>query len=343
MAAGLDQLRSHTAQILQRESLMVVRFDVETFEPEYRASALAEVLTVLPIPLDITTTGEIGDLGFDAISNNFGSTYLVSCIGRGAIVHRDSKRVDQDHEPTLILSLVTAGHSTLRQGDTQTSVGTGDIALYTSTMPYVQTLDRVARHTFMFEYRALGLSDKVIEGHAGRIIDLSTPLGRVVTNYLRDMGTHGLHLPDDERAAMERPTLDLVRALLATEAGHTDTATDAIGATMDIQIVDYLNHHLRDRDLTIAKVARAHNISERYTYLLLARQGITFGEWIRNHRLAGAAQSLRDHPDTSIGRIADLWAFPDQANFTRAFRRAYGVSPREYRHHHAGDGAPPCP
>lgn len=322
---------------------MAVRFDVETFEPEHRASALADILTVLPIPLDITTTGDIGDLGFDAISNNFGSTYLVSCIGRGAVVHRQPQRVHQDHEPTLMLSLVTAGHSTLRQGDIQTSVSTGDIVLYTSTLPYIQTLDRVARHTFMFEYRALGLTDTIIESHAGRLVDLSAPLGRVVTNYLRDMGTHGLHLPDDERAAMEQPTIDLVRALLATDAGHNHAATDAIGATMDIQIVDYLNHHLRDRELSITKVARAHNISERYTYLLLQRQGIIFGEWVRAHRLAGAAQSLRDHPDTPIGRISDQWAFPDQANFTRAFRRAYGVSPREYRHHHAQESPPPCP
>jgi AraC-like DNA-binding protein len=69
-------------------------------------------------------------------------------------------------------------------------------------------------------------------------------------------------------------------------------------------LIDYLNHHLRDRDLTIAKVALAHNISERYAYLLLARQGITFGDSVRTHRLAGAAQSLRDHSDTTIGRIA---------------------------------------
>lgn len=322
---------------------MVVRFDVETFEPEHRASALADILTVLPIPLDITTTGEIGDLGFDAISNNFGDTYLVSCIGRGAVVRRDPARVEQDHEPTLMLSLVTTGHSTLRQGDLQTTVGAGDIVLYTSTLPYIQTLDRVARHTFMFEYRALGLADTIIESHAGRLVDLSTPLGRVVTNYLRDMGTHGLHLPDDERAAMERPTLDLVRALLATDAGDSYTATDAIGATMGIQIVDYLNRHLRDRELCIAKVARVHNISERYAYLLLQRQGIVFGEWVRAHRLAGAAQSLREHPDITVGRIADQWAFPDQANFTRAFRRAYGVSPREYRHHDDQENSPPCP
>lgn len=322
---------------------MTVRFDVETYEPEQRASALTDVLTVLPIPLDITTTKDIGDLGFDAISNDFGSTYLVSCIGRGAVVRRDPTRVSQDHEPTLMLSLVTAGHSTLWQGDRRTAVNTGDIVLYTSTMPYTQTLDRVARHTFMFEYRSLELADSVIESHAGRLIDLTTPLGRVVANYLRDMGTHGLHLPDDERAAMERPTLDLVRALLATSADDTHTATEAVAATLDIQVIDYLNNHLCDRDLSIATVARAHNISERYTYLLLARQGITFGDWVRTQRLAGAAQSLREHADTPIGRIADHWAFPDQANFTRAFRRAYGVSPREYRHHAAGGSNSPCP
>jgi AraC-like DNA-binding protein len=37
------------------------------------------------------------------------------------------------------------------------------------------------------------------------------------------------------------------------------------------------------------------------------------------------------HPHDTIAAIAYSWGFPDQANFTRAFRRVYGISPREYR------------
>ena len=73
-------------------------------------------------------------------------------------------------------------------------------------------------------------------------------------------------------------------------------------------------------------------VTERYAYLILSRSGITLADWLRTQRLAGAARDLANttHPQ-AIGAIAYSWGFPDQANFTRAFRRVYGTSPREYR------------
>jgi hypothetical protein len=39
-------------------------------------------------------------------------------------------------------------------------------------------------------------------------------------------------------------------------------------------------------------VAHEHGISERYAYLILSRSGITLADWVRTHRLAGAAREL---------------------------------------------------
>ncbi|MGY4711085.1 helix-turn-helix domain-containing protein [Mycolicibacterium sp. CBM1] len=37
---------------------------------------------------------------------------------------------------------------------------------------------------------------------------------------------------------------------------------------------------------------------------------------------------------SNIAEIASGWGFSDQSNFAWAFRRTYGVSPREYRRNH---------
>jgi AraC-like DNA-binding protein len=93
--------------------------------------------------------------------------------------------------------------------------------------------------------------------------------------------------------------------------------------------------HLTDPDLSIAMVAHEHGISERYAYLILSRSGITLADWVRTHRLAGAARELiRTADGEETGTIADVayrWGFTDHASFTRAFRRTYGLSPRDYR------------
>ncbi len=97
--------------------------------------------------------------------------------------------------------------------------------------------------------------------------------------------------------------------------------------------------NLRDPDLTMERVAREHGISQRYAYLILARLGISPGDWVRTERLAGAARDLLRPvvKPPSIAEIASSWGFSDQANFTRAFRRQYGMSPREYRRAHRAD------
>ncbi|WP_328360580.1 helix-turn-helix domain-containing protein [Mycobacterium sp. NBC_00419] len=145
-----------------------------------------------------------------------------------------------------------------------------------------------------------------------------------------------MHLPDAERHALERPTLELLRALFTTTAGDEDLARDSLHNSLDVRLVQYLRAHLRDPDLTIGRLAREHGISERYTYLILSRQGISPADWIRSQRLSGAADDLVRPlaKPPSIAEIASTWGFPDQANFTRAFRRTYGVSPREYRRNH---------
>jgi AraC-like DNA-binding protein len=98
-------------------------------------------------------------------------------------------------------------------------------------------------------------------------------------------------------------------------------------------MIEYVKMHLTDPDLSIAMVAHEHGISERYAYLILSRSGITLADWVRTQRLAGAARELTrvaDHDET-VADVAYRWGFNDHATFTRAFRKAYGLSPRDYR------------
>jgi len=268
-----------------------------------------------------------------SVSDFVGRLFLVSCNGRGALVHRGERRVAQDHARTMILSVVTSGHSTFHQDNVVSDAGRGDVVAYCSTKPYSATFDNVAKHTFMIDYGALDLPDGVVESHVGHRINRGHVLGGIVARYLVDLGSHAIYLPEADRQALEQPTLDLLRALFTTTAGDETRAREPLHATLGVRMVEYLKMHLRDPDLNISRVAREHGISERYAYLILSRSGITLADWLRTQRLAGAARDLANttHPHDTIAAIAYSWGFPDQANFTRAFRKVYGISPREYR------------
>ncbi len=60
--------------------------------------------------------------------------------------------------------------------------------------------------------------------------------------------------------------------------------------------------------------------------------GMSPGEWLRERRLACAAQLLHA-TDRSVTEIMLDCGFAGPAHFSRAFKQTYGVSPREFRKH----------
>ena len=73
-------------------------------------------------------------------------------------------------------------------------------------------------------------------------------------------------------------------------------------------------------------------VMSRRTFTRQFRQttGATVGEWLVSERLA-LAQRLLEHSDQSIERIAALAGFGTSASLRQLFKRAFGVSPSNWR------------
>jgi AraC-like DNA-binding protein len=69
-------------------------------------------------------------------------------------------------------------------------------------------------------------------------------------------------------------------------------------------------------------------------YLALSGAGISLGDWIRAQRLEECRRELASarHQFVTIEAIAHRWGFASAPHFSRVFKSAYGVSPREWRH-----------
>lgn len=90
-------------------------------------------------------------------------------------------------------------------------------------------------------------------------------------------------------------------------------------------------------------IAAAHHISVSHLHRVFQEQqrGETVASWIRRQRLEGARRDLADPAlrTTPIHTIAARWGLPRASDFTRAHRRAYGMSPMEYRLRAAWSGS----
>jgi AraC-like DNA-binding protein len=70
-------------------------------------------------------------------------------------------------------------------------------------------------------------------------------------------------------------------------------------------------------------------ISERSLDRLLAREGVRFSELVGLQRLEKAKRALRN--GETVERAAELTGYSDARSFRRAFQKAAGMSPTEFK------------
>jgi AraC-like DNA-binding protein len=175
-------------------------------------------------------------------------------------------------------------------------------------------------------------ADQVI----GRRMSGRTGVGALLAQFVTQLAADtGSYQPSDG------PRLGIILTdLVAALFMHALDADDALlpetrQRTLTLHIRAFVQARLHDPGLTPAAIAEAHHISISYLHRLFQAEEDTVGAWIRRERLERARRDLADPAlrGTAIHAVATRWGFPRAADFSRAFRAAYGVSPREYRDH----------
>lgn len=123
----------------------------------------------------------------------------------------------------------------------------------------------------------------------------------------------------------------LVQLSLLERAGHP-TALTQREALRD-RLKDYVARHLRESDLSIARIATALNCSRRHLYNALADEPEGVAGYILTQRLEACRRELAvsTPASRSVTDIALSWGFNNLAYFSRVFKAEYGLSPSEYR------------
>ncbi len=158
--------------------------------------------------------------------------------------------------------------------------------------------------------------------------------GALLAQFLWQLtaNTSAYRAADGPRLA--RVVVDLVAALFA-QALDTDVRLDpeAERRTLTLRIQGFIRQQLHDPELTPGTIAAAHHISLSHLHRLFQERGITVAGWLRGERLEQCRRDLADPlmVTTPIHAIAGRWGFTHVAHFSRAFRRAYDTTPREYR------------
>lgn len=100
--------------------------------------------------------------------------------------------------------------------------------------------------------------------------------------------------------------------------------------TLISSVVEYLEEHFSDAELTIGNIAKQLGYNEKYlSHTFKKEMNVGFSEYLQTLRIRHAVM-LFDNGIISVKNAAWLAGFRDQFYFSSIFKKYMGISPREY-------------
>lgn len=235
----------------------------------------------------------------------------------------------------LQIGMVVSGEGQLIQDGRACVLRPGDFALYESARPFTWSL-RPDWHLRVFTWprESIPLSEDRSQRLTALTVRADSAMGQLLSPMLS-----GLLVADQEvspggaiRLADEIAQLAITAALEESQPDEPDSRERKLHAS----VLQYIDAHIDDPDLTPQQIAEAFFVSTRTLHRLFARFGETVATTIRVRRLESCRQAmlLPHNAHLSLTDIAARYGFTDLAVFSRAFTAMYKTSPSRYRELH---------
>jgi AraC-like DNA-binding protein len=238
-----------------------------------------------------------------------------------------------DVRPSLFLGLQMMGSAVVAQRDREITLRPGDLAVWDSTNPFViADPGGLSQHKFRIPLDRLALPVDVIRQISTVRLCPDHPISDMAVAYFHRLATRPGAFDRPGGDVVSQPGIDLLRAAITTHLDAVELGKEALQTTLFVRIMEYVQMHLQEPDLSAGRIAAEHHISLRQLYRILAAEGVSLGDWIRTRRLEGAHRDLAlAFLHDPVAAVARRWGFTDASSFARMFRTSYGMSPSEWR------------
>ncbi|MFG3719498.1 helix-turn-helix domain-containing protein [Streptomyces massasporeus] len=294
------------------------------------------------IPLDVRLLEDDPSPG-SIVSHRLGSLQVSRVQAGPQVVTRSRRLIARDGKRFLILTLQRRGSALKEQDGREARIGPGDFSLSDSSRLFRKKVqDAFSFTSFHFPREDLRVRDEDLRALTATAFSGREGSAALVGTYFARLAREAGHLDAPAGRQFAATALDLLALLINERSGRfTPQGPETAAATL-VRVKDHILRHLADPGLAPPGIAAAHFMSVRYLHKLFQAEGVTVGEWIRTQRLERCRRDLPHSPALGHGvaAVARRWGFTSPSHFSRAFRAAYGMTPREWQIHGLfGEGA----
>ncbi|MFI9810438.1 helix-turn-helix domain-containing protein [Streptomyces sp. NPDC052301] len=308
-------------------------FDSKNFTGQEALAAWTEVTRRAVMPkMFRAVDSDVFRGWFDEMS--LGSVQVSSMAYSSITTSRTPKLIRVSDPECLYVVAPLSGPHFIEQNRRSTLVRPGELVLFGSSRPFESYA--VGKAMLMqFPIALLPLSVRHVDQMVACRLPGDKGIGQLLVDYLaRVTDDHTCYTPAD-MPRLGTIGLDLAAAVLAHHLEREDEIpADSRQRALYTRVTSFIRDHLGDPSLSVDGIAAAHHISVRSLHRLFQAHGASVRASIREQRLEGCRRDLGDpmQRHVPVKAIAARWGYPRPADFTRAFRSAYGVAPVEYRH-----------
>lgn len=262
-----------------------------------------------------------------------GSVHFTMVEGSSHTVHRTPELIAQGRQVFYKVALQLAGTGMVVQNNQELVLTPGSLTIYETGSPYSIMLEGDARtYVMMVPSTLVEVPRNSLQELVASPLHTAGSLGTIVTSHMQNLAAAPSAVNGPTGATLTRGTVELVTALLRSELAIQDT-TPTPREALFADILDYINVHLADLDLTTSSIADAHFISIRLLQDLFQENKTTVSAWIRDRRLEECHRELTGsfHNHRSVRSIASGWGFLNPAHFSRIYRDKYRETPTQTR------------
>ena len=307
-------------------------FDTDTLDKRDRAEAVSASMLEATLSTNLVHH-DPGDVWLRIAATQVGVVELVFVDTSGMEMHRTPRHVASDETPTIALSLGVGRLGEIEQDGIAIPARLSHLNLVELTRPYRSSVPRgTAGWSVKIPLDELALPSATIRKARAGVA--TSPVHAVFLQHLRTMGRQAGRLDVGlSSALLGTATVSLARALISSAADEDRIAREALADTLVLRVQAYVRAHLTDPQLTPQVIASAHHISVRHLYQTFGSAGLRLEQWLIALRLEGARHDLArsDGRHRTIAAVAHHWCFANTSHFTRRFRAAYEMTPREWR------------
>lgn len=184
----------------------------------------------------------------------------------------------------------------------------------------------VILETENFEKRNLN-SKNFIKLHARliHILELFEKKEKGITEYIVKLNQMVLERPDSEenyRKMLREAYTYLGQKLYQEKKNNRSQLLE--------RIKNYIEENYMDSGLGLTHISMKFQISEGYVSTLFKKQGnMNFADYVEQIRMGHACELLKEK-EYNVEEIASFVGYNSVQSFRRAFKRVYGMNPREY-------------